>query len=76
MKKNFNWNEVERICDRCSHSILNEYTLSQYKKMPNFLRENWMLFCRCQGRGISQQQAYEIEMQEEYNMKKNNFNQK
>ena len=41
------WNEVERICDRCQKSILNDYNLERYKKIPNFFRENYMVFCYC-----------------------------
>lgn len=41
------WNEVERICERCQKSILNDYTINRYIKVPNFFRENHMLFCSC-----------------------------
>ena len=63
--KNY-WNEVERICERCNNCILNEYTLAIYKKKPTFLSENWMLFCRCNGRGISKREAEYLELQQEY----------
>jgi hypothetical protein len=41
------WNEVERICDRCQKSILNDYNFRRYLKIENFFKENHMIFCRC-----------------------------
>jgi len=42
-----NWNEVERICDRCQKSILNDYNFKRYLMIENFFKENHMLFCKC-----------------------------
>jgi hypothetical protein len=42
-----NWNNIEKICDRCNKSILNDYMVNHYKKIPNFFRENYCLFCKC-----------------------------
>jgi hypothetical protein len=58
--KKFNWNAVERICDRCNKSILNDYTINQYKKIPNFFRENFCLFCKCHGYGLSEMNLIEL----------------
>jgi hypothetical protein len=66
MSKKFDWNKVKRICDRCCKEILNDHSINQYKKIPDFFRDNYCVFCRCQSNGLREIDL--IEMNDYYIM--------
>lgn len=51
----------ENICDKCNKTILEYKNYNYYKQIPFYLSENYMIFCKCNGKGLTKYEAKRID---------------